>query len=265
MKQSSIGRFKMKAYTKGITKAQFVAETKAHRQADRFIRGSYGESGDYACAVGCAIKSINKLKSLDLSTSNHLEYEAHLGIPEWVARLEDLLFENMSRDYHTNWPVNFAEAINEGSDLNQVKVPFIVYLMESNLESIRSCKYDEAANPEVKNAIDQTEKAILQMIEAQKSADKNAISAARSAARSAAESAAWAAESAAWAAAESAESAARSAESAARSARSAAWAAAWAAAGSAWAAARSAARSAAESAAFDRHADKLLELMRECK
>jgi hypothetical protein len=232
----------MRAFTQGITKEQFVNETKKHREMDNFMRGTYGRERGKACAVGCAIKSINLLKDLDLNTDDHSIYETHLGVPEWLARLEDTLFENISENKHKDWPVKFAEAINEGSDLNEIKVAFIVYLMEQNLISIRSCKYDETANPDVKKAIDQTEAAILQMINAQESGDRDKITAAESAAESAARSAESAAWSAAWSAARSAESAARSAESAA------------------WSAARS-----AESAAFDSYAEKLLELIRNCR
>ena len=255
----------MLAYTKGITKKQFVKEIKAHQKADNFLKGTYDE-GQKGCAVGCSLKSVAKLKGIKLSFNNHKEYENHLGIPEWLAKLEDTIFEGVSLERSKVWPVEFAESISEGADLNQVKVPFIVYLMEENLKSIRSVKYDADAFPHVKSAIEKTEKAVLQIIEAQTLGDKEQIAAAESAA-SAAESAAWlAARSAARLAARSAaESAASAARSAARSARSAARSAAESAARSAAESAASAARSAAESAAYGRHADKLLELLRDCK
>ena len=76
----------MQAYMNGITKEQFVNETKKHRELDQFVKGTYNSKSG-ACAVGCALRSVNKIKGLDLNTSIHAEYETHLGIPEWLAKL----------------------------------------------------------------------------------------------------------------------------------------------------------------------------------
>lgn len=137
-----------------------------HAKADDFVKGKYWEHGK-GCAVGCTIHG-----------SNHKYYEIELGVPEWIAMLEDTIFENLPNDLAKTWPVRFLEAINIGSDLDKIKTLFIIYLMEQNLKSIRSCVYDVEKNPEVKKAIDQVESAVLQMIEAQKSGDKDLISAA---------------------------------------------------------------------------------------
>ena len=267
----------LRAYTKSISKEAFVAETKKHQAADNFLKGTY-DKGEKGCAVGCALKTVAKLKRIDLDFGDHAQFENHLGIPEWLAQLEESIFEGVTLERSKLWPVEFAEAINEGSDLEKIKIPFIVYLMEENLKSIRSVKYDADKFPDVKSTIDQTEKAILQMIEAQKSGDPDLISAAWSAAESA-ESAAWSAvcsvRSAARSAARSAVRSAwstvwsvRSAESAESAARLAACSATWSAARSAAWSAGSAAESAwamAEVAMYERCADKLLELMRDCK
>ena len=91
-------------------------------------------------------------------------------------------------------------------------------------------------NKKIKKIIIESVNANKQMIKAQEKQDKNLILAARSAA-------------------ESAESAARSAAwSAAESTRSAAWSAAW-----------SVAWSVARPVIYKKYADKLLELMKECK
>jgi hypothetical protein len=227
----------MKAFHNDVNiQKKYLDRIYAHAKADNFIKGKYWENGK-GCAVGCTIES-----------DNHKAYETELGVPEWLARLEDTIFENLPNDLAKKWPVQFLEAINLGSDLENIKKPFIIYLMNENLKSIRSCVYNVEKNPEVKKAIDLVEAAILQMIEAQESCDADKISAAESAARSAARSAVWSAESAA-------ESAARSAESTRSAAESAVWSA------------ESAARSAesTRSAAFQNHANKILELIRACK
>lgn len=233
----------MKAYECGITKKEFVKEMKMHAKMDAFIKGTYGESEDgifKGCSVGCALHSVSRLKGTALDTGDHELFEKYLGVPEWLARLNDTLFENLPEERSKKWPVEFSEAINEGADLDKIKTPYLVYILTENLKTLDSLKVDKEHTQVIK-AIEQTRAATLQVIKAHESDDKDELSAAESAARSAAESVAWAA----------AESAA---ESAAWAARSAAWSAAW-----------SVAWSAAESAAFVPHADKLLEMIRECK
>jgi hypothetical protein len=274
------------SYSKGITKKSFVAELRKHQKHDDFVRGSYW-NGEKGCAVGCSIKSIAVLKKLDIRDfAQHQLFEAHLGIPEWLARVEDTLFEGMSLKRSKSWPVDFAKAIPEGVDLSPVQSKFAVIVLTHSLESMSKVKYDETAWPQVKSAIEQCKKAVEQTIELHKSESarsaaesaawsaaesaRSAAWSARSAAESAAWSAAWSARSArsaarsaawsAWSAAESAESAARSAAESARSARSAAESAAESAA-------RSAAESAwsARSAAYDFYADELLKVLKGLK
>lgn len=84
----------MKAYMQGITKQQFVAETKLHQLSDNFIKGSY-DNGEKGCAVGCALKSVQKLLKRNIAVNDHLNFEKYLGIPEWLARVEDTVFEGL--------------------------------------------------------------------------------------------------------------------------------------------------------------------------
>ena len=218
---------KMLAFNGTITKKDFVKELKKHQKLDAFTKGVYWNDGK-GCAVGCSLKSISDLKKIKIQKDDHSLYEKHLGVPEWLARLEDTLFEGMSVEKSKSWPVDFALAINEGADLEKVKTPFVIMILEHSLESLDKTKFDVDKWPQVKAAIEGSRAAVTQMIDAQKSGDKEKIEAARSA-----------------------EGAARSAESAARSARSAE--------GAAWSA-----RSAA-SAAYDYYADRLLEMLKECK
>jgi hypothetical protein len=269
---------KMEAYTQTIKKAEFVNELKKHQKMDSFVRGNYWNEADQkGCAVGCSLKSIATIKDIKIKQfNNHAEYETHLGIPEWLARVEDTLFEGMSLDKSKTWPVDFAKAINTGADLDKVKVPFICIILEHSLVSISKARYDAVKYPQVKDAIDQTAKAVKQMIKAQKSGAEKEIQAAAYSADSAAYSAYSAAYSAARSAADSADSAdsaaysaaysaADSADSAAYSAAYSARSAAYSAAYSADSAAYSAAYSAADSAAYDYFADSLLMILKDCE
>jgi len=221
----------MRAFTDTpITKDRFIHHLKWHQKQDAFIKGIYS-SNEYdtfkGCAVGCSLNSVAIELGESIDKSEHALYEKYLGIPEWLARVEDTIYEGLPDDRAKLWPIEFGEAINIGSDLNKIKSSFIVYVLESNLKRLQDGKFEQQKEA-VKRCIRLWQRDDLY-------SDKWRTE--RSAARSAAESAAWsAAESAAWSAAESA---ARSAESAAESA--------------AW------------SAAYVKFADKLLELIRECE
>ena len=118
----------MQAYTQTITKAEFVKELRAHQKADNFISGSYwNEEQQKGCAVGCSLESISRIKKIKFSFDDHSMYPKHLGIPEWLARLEDAIFEGVSIERSKRWPVEFAEAINEGADLEKIKTPFLIF------------------------------------------------------------------------------------------------------------------------------------------
>jgi hypothetical protein len=194
-------------------KDKYLKRVRDHRLADELVQGITWEDGK-GCAVGCTLENYN-----------HKQYEVELGIPEWLARVEDTIFEGLVKDEAMKWPERFLAAIKPGADLSKVEAPFVIFILESNLANFDHDKY-----PDVKAAIDECIR-LYKIGDLAPSASWSAArSAAWSAARSAARSAAWsAARSASWSAA-----------------RSAAW---------------SAAGSAAWSAAYTKFADKLIELI----
>jgi hypothetical protein len=237
----------MNAYLdKPELKEAFVKEVEKHRKADAIVQGTYGEeNGSWrGCAVACSLRSLAILNGEKLHTeySDHKEYETKLGIPQWLAHLEDTLFEGMPTNDAKKWPEQFAKAINVGADLQPVKYKFCAYLMKENIDRVLALEISDELKEQVVSAI----RGVLSLHENaletgmwDESAARSAESAAwsawsaayaeKSAVWSAERSAAWSAESAAWSTARStAENAARSAESAAESAwRSAESAAAW--------------------------------------
>jgi hypothetical protein len=243
-------------------KDKYVNRVIRHRELDSLSKGATGHNGK-GCAVACTLDMVY----------DHSRYPTELGIPEWLARVEDALFEGMSLERSRKWPEVFLRSIPLGADCDKARVPFIIAILERNIRSIDACVFDKEANPEVARAASDTRSAVAEMIRchregldlsAAKSAEYAAWSAecsARSAAKSAAKSAVWSAECSAMSAAWSAESAAKSA----------AWSAVWSAAKSAvWSAAKSAeyaamsaawsAESAAKSA-YDEMADELIEIL----
>lgn len=230
-------------------KEKFLEKIRWHRDQDMLIKGTYGkENGTWkGCAVACSLRSLDLINGNDteIEYNQHARYESELGIPEWLAMLEDILFENLPDELSQSWPERFSEAIPVGVNLEPVKWHFCAFLMKENIERVLLLDIEDELKKQVVDSI----RDVLALHE-------NSISTGvwDESARSAAESAAESAECAAWSAAECA--ARSAAECAAWSARSAARSAAESA--------RSAARS-AESAAYTRYSEKLLDLLREAK
>lgn len=258
----------MKSFHNNIfIKNKYISRVKHHIDADNLVRGLGWKDGK-GCAVGCTLENYD-----------HQSYEIELGIPEWLARVEDALFEGMSIEKSKRWPLIFLETINVGIDLEKARTPFLIVVLERSIESMHLSKFDEHEFSDVRNAIDQSTLAIQNIIDLHKSG---------SIAEGAAMITTYGAGSAAWGIAEgsAAENAACGAACGARSAawsvtenhaittawsvRCAAWSAAWSARSSAFGAmstesTRSAAWSAAANAAYDYFADSLLSILENIK
>jgi hypothetical protein len=62
-------------------KDKYLNRVIKHRELDNIIQGIGWENGK-GCAVGCTLENYN-----------HSRYPMELGLPEWLARLEDKIFE----------------------------------------------------------------------------------------------------------------------------------------------------------------------------
>jgi hypothetical protein len=235
-------------------KTEFLDQSKAHFAADMLLRGTYADQNAdefKGCSVGCHLHHImpaataEEISDLD---DKHRRVADHYGYPEWLAQLQDTIFEGLPNGESAKWHVLLAETLAETpADYDWQAALHRVHAVILRV----SYKTAGTAQEVVHRVLDLHERAgrgeavADELWNAAESAARSAARAAESAARSAAESAARSADwSAAWSAAESADwsaalSAARAAESAARSAaesaaRSAAesadWSAAWSAA-----------------------------------
>jgi hypothetical protein len=81
---------------------------------------------------------------LDRGYGHHKLYEQHMGIPEWLAHVEDDLFERMGLERSKTWPVEFIEAINEGADLEKAKSPFMIVVLEEALGCFNHTDFPDA-------------------------------------------------------------------------------------------------------------------------
>jgi len=105
-------------------KEKYVNRLQAHAEADEFIKGQYWENGK-GCAVGCTIHS-----------SQHDAYETELGIPEWLARLEDSIFEGLGNGQAKEFAVDFLLAIPVGVNLEPVKWKFCAFILKGGIDSV---------------------------------------------------------------------------------------------------------------------------------
>ena len=225
-------------------KEQFTPIVTQHRKDDMVLQGTYGTQNGHwkGCAVACSLRSLDILNGKEPKTeyTSHSRFEKDGLWPEWLAHLEDRIFEGLPQEEALLWPEKVAKAVPVGVDLTRVKWQFSAFLLKENIERVLSLDISDTLKEQVVSAIRQVLAVHTSAIRTGEW-DESAASAAWSAA-SAAWSAAWsAARSAAWSAARSA---AWSAKSAAESAESAASAA---------------------SAAYSRYAKKLLQLLREVK
>ena len=83
-------------------KAKYLKRLKAHAKADEIIQGTGWKNGK-GCAVGCTLENYK-----------HRQYEVELGIPEWLAYLEDRIFEGLQKEDAMKFPVQFLSAVPVG-------------------------------------------------------------------------------------------------------------------------------------------------------
>ena len=212
-------------------KETLIKLAKQHAEQDQYIKGEYGgiSGGVFkGCSVGCSINDLNLMTEGQTSDyGDHAYLADKLGIPIFITRLQDCIFEGLPQDKSILWTERLFSAIPVDADLSNVTPKFLKFILESCLIYVNDFTEQE-------NAIKQTISVMDNWIEAGE-LDKDA-----------ADAAAYAADAAAAAAARAA-------------ADAAADAAAYAAA-----AAAAAARAAAD-AVYEKYADKLIELIKECE
>jgi len=95
-------------------KAKYIARIRAHRAAEHLTQGIGWSDDDptqiRGCAVGCTLESYD-----------HSRYPIELGLPEWLAYLEDSIFEGLPAEEAQAWPESFLGAIQPGVDTEPVR------------------------------------------------------------------------------------------------------------------------------------------------
>lgn len=116
-----------------------ISEMERHRVADQFIKGSYERSDGVfkGCAVGCTIDSINKILGKSYNYNSHEAFEETIGVPTWLAYLQDRIFEGLPCGEDSQFAVDFLSSIPIGIDLNCIRNKFFSFLMGENIKLVR--------------------------------------------------------------------------------------------------------------------------------
>ena len=173
-------------------KASLLRRIRAHEKADRLTQGTYGSMSGYwrGCAVSCSLATPSGRFDGEIVTEGlHAEYPKQLGLPVWLAHLEDRIFEGLPQEEAMQWPRRFAEAIPVGVSLDGLADELAVARLREECLPL-SGTWPESIRAEVVAAIEQ----VIAALEGK--GDRSAAWSAESAARSAA----WSARSAAWSA-----------------------------------------------------------------
>ena len=125
-----------------LIKDKYLARVQAHAAADELIHGVYWENGK-GCAVGCTVHS-----------DSHAAYEAELGIPRILARLEDGIFEGLANGRSKQWPEQFLAAIKVGRDLSLIWPRFAVWLLTDKWYGVLQHAKTQKAKIAIQNVAD---------------------------------------------------------------------------------------------------------------
>ncbi|MBY0359692.1 MAG: hypothetical protein K2W82_16945 [Candidatus Obscuribacterales bacterium] len=102
-----------------LRKFSLLEQLRAHREANQLVQSSFIWSGDFGSATGCTIHSE------DLSL-----YQSQLGIPVVLAYLKEFFFQIIPQaEDAQKFPEEFLSAIKPGSDLSDVWVEFVNWLI----------------------------------------------------------------------------------------------------------------------------------------
>ena len=119
-----------------VLKSQFVEEMERHQREDMICQLEVGtvdkNDGKWkGCHVACAVHSMSIIRGLTVqSMYNHELWPDLLGIPVWMAFLCETVFEALDEDAAKLFPVAFSKAVKPGKDMETVRMPLILFVME---------------------------------------------------------------------------------------------------------------------------------------
>jgi hypothetical protein len=100
----------------------FLERTKAHYAADMLMSGLYADErkGTFVgCSVGCLLHDAHPqmtTEQIEEIEEKHAAVADAYGYPEWLAHLQDAVFEGLPAGERENWHVQLAEALHSTGD-----------------------------------------------------------------------------------------------------------------------------------------------------
>lgn len=99
-----------------LRKIELLENAKAHYAADMLLKRTYGTvlGGKFkGCSVGCHLRHIKPTFDGDAHDydDKHGIVARYYGYPEWLAHLQDTIFEGLPDDESARWHVQLAERI----------------------------------------------------------------------------------------------------------------------------------------------------------
>ena len=98
-------------------KLEFLEQSNAHFAADMLLKGTYAvdEAETFkGCSVGCHLHHIKPrwgAKRIGDAEGKHAIVAKHYGYPEWLALLQDSIFEGLPNGESAKWHVQFAQTL----------------------------------------------------------------------------------------------------------------------------------------------------------
>ena len=118
-------------------KERHVVRMRAHQKADELIHGTHWKDGK-GSVVGCTVHS-----------SDYTAYETELGMPVWLAFLEDQIFDGMPKQAAQRFPLRLLEAMPVGFyDWDGLYHDFCAHALRD------ICKFDRTRYPNVATVLD---------------------------------------------------------------------------------------------------------------
>lgn len=113
-------------------KAKYIARLEAHHKADEIVQGT-GWDGQHGCAIGCT-----------LDAYNHEAYPTELGLPVWLAQLEDSIFEHLPAGKAQSFSIEMLRIIPVGADVSKVRLQLALARANRTLVPLRKNKANYA-------------------------------------------------------------------------------------------------------------------------
>lgn len=134
-------------------KDRHIARVNAHISAGELIHGVYWENGRGG-AVGCTVHS-----------GDFLDYERELGLPAWLARLEERLFDKLLPPADKHFVSSFLPSIPVGVDVEPVRWRYSAILLKDCISRVLRLDIPEGLKARVVSAMQEVRAAHVQAAE----------------------------------------------------------------------------------------------------